>query len=92
VALWKVGLREQALDGFAFHWAYVAGMRRLSCSFCIMASREDLARAAGLRPDLFAEYVALERKIRHTFLMPKKSEPPRYLDEVLGIEVTVLNP
>lgn len=91
VALWKAGLKEQAVEGFAFHWAYAAGMRRLSCSFCIMASREDLTTAAGLRPDLLTEYVALERKIGHTFLMPKKGEPPRFLDEVLGIEVRILN-
>ena len=28
------------------HWAYAAGMSRLSCSFCILASRADLRRAA----------------------------------------------
>ena len=27
------------------HWAYAAGMSRLSCSFCILASRSDLRRA-----------------------------------------------
>ncbi|MCY3730026.1 MAG: phosphoadenosine phosphosulfate reductase family protein [Rhodospirillaceae bacterium] len=48
------------------HWAYSAGMSRLSCSFCILASRADLARAAQLRPDLYRRYVALERRIGHT--------------------------
>ena len=48
------------------HWAYAAGMSRLSCSFCILASRTDLARAAQLRPDLYRDYVALERRIGHT--------------------------
>ena len=48
------------------HWAYSAGMSRLSCSFCILASRADLARAAELRPDLYRRYVALERRIGHT--------------------------
>ena len=48
------------------HWAYTAGMSRLSCSFCILASRSDLRRAAELRPQLYARYVALERRIGHT--------------------------
>ena len=48
------------------HWAYGAGMTRLSCSFCIMSSLPDLQCAARLRPDLLAEYVALERRIGHT--------------------------
>ena len=48
------------------HWAYAAGMSRLSCSFCILASRADLTRAAELRPRLYADYVALERRIGHT--------------------------
>ena len=48
------------------HWAYGAGMTRLSCSFCIMSSLSDLQCAARLRPDLLADYVALERRIGHT--------------------------
>ena len=48
------------------HWAYAAGMSRLSCSFCILASRSDLTRAAELRPGLYREYAALERRIGHT--------------------------
>ena len=32
------------------HWAYQAGMTRLSCVFCIMASAADLRTAARLRP------------------------------------------
>lgn len=55
---------EQA--GQSPHWAYAAGMSRLSCSFCILASRADLTRAAELRPRLYRDYVALERRIRHT--------------------------
>ena len=45
------------------HWAYAAGMSRLSCSFCILASRADLRRAAELRPDLYRTYAELERRI-----------------------------
>ena len=48
------------------HWAYDAGMSRLSCSFCILASRADLRRAAQLRPHLYARYASLERRIGHT--------------------------
>ena len=45
------------------HWAYAAGMSRLSCSFCILASRSDLRRAAELRPDLYRAYTELEQRI-----------------------------
>ena len=48
------------------HWAYAAGMSRLSCSFCILASRADLRCAARLRPRLYRDYVALEKRIGHT--------------------------
>ena len=48
------------------HWAYAAGMSRLSCSFCILASRADLRRAAELRTKLYHTYADLERRIGHT--------------------------
>ncbi|MDE0435550.1 MAG: phosphoadenosine phosphosulfate reductase family protein [Bryobacterales bacterium] len=48
------------------HWAYAAGMSRLSCSFCILASRADLRRAAELRPELYRRYAELEQRIGHT--------------------------
>ena len=41
-------------------------MSRLSCSFCILASRSDLRRAAELRPGLYRQYVDLESRIGHT--------------------------
>ncbi len=62
------------------HWAYAAGMSRLSCSFCILASRADLRRAAELRPDLYRTYAELERRIGHT-LSPTR----RPLPEVTGV-------
>lgn len=49
------------------HWAYDAGMSRLSCSFCIMASKNDLCTAAKLRPDLAAEYLAVEAELDMPF-------------------------
>ena len=41
-------------------------MSRLSCVFCILASRGDLVTAARLQPRLYDRYVALERRIGHT--------------------------
>ena len=65
------------------HWAYRRGMSRLSCSFCIMASRADLRTAAGLRPNLYRRYVHLERKLGHT-LSPSR----QFLPVVTGVGVS----
>ena len=48
------------------HPAYLQGMSRMSCVFCIMASRSDLRTAAQLQQDLYRRYAALERRIGHT--------------------------
>lgn len=48
------------------HPAYAMGMSRLSCVFCIMASRADLRTAAQLQPALYRTYAKLERRIGHT--------------------------
>ena len=61
--------------GQSSHWAYAAGMSRLSCSFCILASRADLRRAAELRPSLYRTYAELERRIGHT-LSPSRIPLP----------------
>lgn len=53
------------------HWAYAAGMSRLSCVFCIMSSQADLQTAARLKPALFAQYAALETKIGKTVFLGK---------------------
>ncbi len=66
--------------GQAPHWAYAAGMSRLSCSFCILASRADLRRAAELRPELYRRYAEIERRIGHT-LSPSRVPLP----ELTGI-------
>lgn len=66
------------------HWAYVEGMRRLSCCFCIMATREDLQNAARLNPDLYARYVETERRLDQTLIMPTKRGRV-FLEEFLGI-------
>lgn len=57
---------EIAAAGERPHWVYAKGMTGCSCSFCIMATRDDLRRAAQLRPRLAAEYIALEEEIGHT--------------------------
>lgn len=79
---WQLGDYDRALSGWNFHWVYLAGMERCSCSFCIMAKDADLKCAATLRPDLLAEYAALERRINHTFRMPRKNKPRQFLDEL----------
>jgi 3'-phosphoadenosine 5'-phosphosulfate sulfotransferase (PAPS reductase)/FAD synthetase len=54
-------------SGVPHHPAYDAGMSRLSCSLCPLAARADITLACQLRPDLAAEYAALETEIGHTF-------------------------
>jgi 3'-phosphoadenosine 5'-phosphosulfate sulfotransferase (PAPS reductase)/FAD synthetase len=54
-------------SGVDYHPAYDSGMTRLSCSFCVLASRDDLVTAARLRPAKAAEYLALEQRIGHRF-------------------------
>ena len=64
------------------HPAYGMGMSRLSCVFCIMASRADLRTAARLQPALYARYVDLEERIGYTL-----SPSGRPLSELTGIPV-----
>lgn len=53
------------------HWAYSVGMSRLSCCFCIMASKADLRISAKHNPKLLEEISRLEKKIGHTMFMVK---------------------
>ena len=69
-------------------WAY--GERgelnsRLSCVFCIMGSKNDLAHGARENPELFKKYVELEKAINHTMFMAKKQ--PIGLEEYIGVSV-----
>ena len=75
-----------ARAGQAPHWAYAAGMTRLSCCFCIMASRADLTTAARLKPDLYRRYVELERQIGQTMIMPSKAHGRRTLEQITGVK------
>ena len=69
------------------HPAYGMGMSRLSCVFCIMASRADLRTAARLQPALYERYVDLEERIGHTL-----SPSGRPLPELTGISVSSDDP
>ena len=70
--------------GQAPHWAYEMGMTRLSCMFCIMGSQADLTTAARLNPDIYAEYVAMEKRLDHSFAMPSSGQR-RFLEDITGI-------
>jgi 3'-phosphoadenosine 5'-phosphosulfate sulfotransferase (PAPS reductase)/FAD synthetase len=49
------------------HPAYAAGMSRLSCRFCVLASRADLICSARLNPELADRYAAVEARTGHRF-------------------------
>ena len=55
------------------HAAYIAGNERLSCVFCIMGSENDIYLGSIARPELFAEYVAMEEKLGYTMHMNRMS-------------------
>lgn len=82
--------RRIAAAGQQPHWAYAAGMTRLSCCFCIMASQADLTTAARLNPALYRRYVELERSTGQVMLMPSKTHGRRTLEQVTGIPVPIL--
>jgi 3'-phosphoadenosine 5'-phosphosulfate sulfotransferase (PAPS reductase)/FAD synthetase len=54
-------------SGVPFHRAYRYGMPRLSCCYCIFASRAALVLAGTHNRELLDEYVALEERIGHSF-------------------------
>lgn len=54
------------------HWAYLKGMSRLSCCFCIMANRQDLKVSAEHNPELLDTIANLESEIGHTMFMHNK--------------------
>ncbi len=65
-------------SGVRSHRAYDLGMPRLSCCFCVLASENALLLAGHHNKELLAEYVAVEKKIGHTF---KKSLPIAKIQE-----------
>lgn len=74
-------VREQVSQaGQTLHPAYGCGNERLSCVFCIMASTNDLRNGAIYNPELYREYVELERETGYTMHMSRRS-----LIELTGI-------
>lgn len=67
-------------SGVRSHRAYELGMPRLSCCFCVLASKDALMLAGKHNRALLDEYVAVEQKIGHTF---KKSLPIVQIREAL---------
>lgn len=53
--------------GLPSHPAYKLGMPRLSCVFCIFASRDALLVAGENNPELLEEYCQVEKEIGHDF-------------------------
>jgi 3'-phosphoadenosine 5'-phosphosulfate sulfotransferase (PAPS reductase)/FAD synthetase len=54
-------------SGVRYHEAYDLGMTRLSCQFCVLASKDDLVLSARCNPTMAQEYAALEARIGWTF-------------------------
>lgn len=84
---WLVGqvFARIAAAGQKPHWAYEAGMTRLSCCFCIMSSKKDLTTAARLNPTLYRRYVDLEKSTGQVMLMPTKTKGRLSLEQVTGL-------
>lgn len=57
--------------GHQEHFAYGLGNERLSCVFCIMGSKNDIQNGAKHRPELLAEYAALEAQTGYTMHMSR---------------------
>nr|OYN53234.1 phosphoadenosine phosphosulfate reductase [Pectobacterium carotovorum] len=55
------------------HYAYELGNERLSCVFCIMASRNDLRNGAKHHPELLRQYEEMESKTGYTMHMNRIS-------------------
>lgn len=54
-------------SGAPYHRAYDLGMTRLSCVFCVFASKSDLLIAAKNNPELARKYAAVEITVRSRF-------------------------
>lgn len=53
------------------HYAYALGNDRLSCVFCVMASKNDLRNGARHHPALLESYSDLERRTGYTMHMSR---------------------
>lgn len=66
-ALYAAGEVDAAFDGWQAHPAYVFGNERVSCSLCVLASKNDLRVGALHNPELYRTYVQMERESGFTF-------------------------
>lgn len=57
-------IRDRDLE---HHWAYDAGMPRLSCVFCVFAGRDSLMIAGEHNRELLDAYVAVEKQVGWDF-------------------------
>lgn len=66
---WTVGQvwGRIAAEGTRPHAAYANGMPRLSCRFCVLASKSALVRAAQLDPEGALRRAELEERMGHAF-------------------------
>jgi 3'-phosphoadenosine 5'-phosphosulfate sulfotransferase (PAPS reductase)/FAD synthetase len=62
------------------HPAYLLGNERLSCVFCILSSANDLRLGALYNPDLYEQYLELEKKTGYTAHESRKA-----LHEITGL-------
>lgn len=76
------------------HIVYRMGMKRFSCVFCIYADDASLRRAAELvrdhpelvnDPDVYRNYVGLERSTGQVMMMPSRTYGRRNLEQITGI-------
>jgi 3'-phosphoadenosine 5'-phosphosulfate sulfotransferase (PAPS reductase)/FAD synthetase len=65
--LYRQGRKEEALDGWGMHPAYIYGNDRVSCVLCVLASLNDLRVGANHHPELLEHYIHLENKGQATF-------------------------
>lgn len=54
-------------SGVRYHYAYDAGMPRLSCVFCCFAPKGALVVAGKANPELLDEYIAVEERTGFSF-------------------------
>ena len=54
-------------SGLPRHVAYDLGNERLSCAFCVLASKNDLCNGARHCPEMLARYLKIEEDTGHTF-------------------------
>jgi DNA sulfur modification protein DndC len=80
---WSTGEVFQYIEanGQKPHQMYLEGMTRLSCRFCIMANKADLTIAAKQSPELYREYVMMERRTGYTMQQGKS------LEETTGVAI-----